>query len=314
MSLRVGYFPNNNSLFVLRHLGILERVRPDVEWVDLRTLDQGTRPDVTQGLPSLHADRLFDGGYDFIGTGFTPPITGQANGHDLVYAGVSRPRVENGRLLTKADSGISGLADLRGRRVGIAHGSWQTTLLLFALDKVGLTWRDIVPVDTAGAEAAEAFLSGGLDAWVGAYPALSRVEEQVETRDLVPTDGLFSHPSLWFTRREFAENRRADLAAILAALQEADAWVRANTAEAAALFAEDAARHSDGRGESAAAWEHALRTRPFGVHPVDPDFVAEQQRAADLLHANGLLPRKVDVSAAVLPDIAELIPAVPTAA
>lgn len=37
MTVRVGYFPHNNSLFVLRHRGILEQ-RIDVEWVDLRSL------------------------------------------------------------------------------------------------------------------------------------------------------------------------------------------------------------------------------------------------------------------------------------
>ena len=47
MSLRVGFFPQNNSLWVLRHRGILERAIPDVEWVNLRELPAGpgsTRP------------------------------------------------------------------------------------------------------------------------------------------------------------------------------------------------------------------------------------------------------------------------------
>jgi sulfonate transport system substrate-binding protein len=34
MTTRVGYFPQNNSLWVLRHRDILT----DVEWVDFRTL------------------------------------------------------------------------------------------------------------------------------------------------------------------------------------------------------------------------------------------------------------------------------------
>ncbi|GAA3940460.1 sulfonate ABC transporter substrate-binding protein [Actinomadura viridis] len=298
MSLRVGYFPSNNSLWVLRHRGILERTLPDVEWVDLRSLPKGERPAPTEGLPSAHGDHLFDGGYDFIGTGSTPPVTAQSKGHDIVYVAVSEPRHDNGRLIARPDSGITGVADLAGRRVALAHGSWQTTLLLFALDQAGLTWADIEPVD-AGAEAAQLFLDGEVDAWTASYPALGPVEDEIEVRTLVETAGLFSHRSLWFTRRDFAEKRGTELAAIVAALQESDAWIRDNPREAAELFAAD-------DGTDVAAWEHALSTRPFGLHPVTGEFVAEQQRAADLFHAGGLIDRKITVADAVVPGIAGL--------
>ncbi|MEU7693643.1 transporter substrate-binding domain-containing protein [Microbispora sp. SCL1-1] len=301
MSVRVGYFPNNNSLWVLRHQGILERSLPDVEWVDLRSLPQGERPDATKALPTVHGDHLFDGGYDFIGTGSTPPVTAQGKGHDIVYVAISGPRHENGRLVVHEDSPIKSLEDLKGKRVALGHGSWQTTLLLFALDRAGLTWKDIEPVD-AYTDAAQLFLDREVDAWVGSYPALTRVEQEAAIRELVATDGLFSHRSLWFTRRDFAEGHREELAAIVGALQESDAWIQQNYRAAAELFAAD-------DGGSVDAWEHALRTRPFGLQPVTDDFVAEQQRAADLFHASGLIDRKITVAEAVLPDIARLVEA-----
>ncbi|MEU5692792.1 ABC transporter substrate-binding protein [Actinosynnema sp. NPDC020468] len=305
MTVRVGYFPHNNSLFVLRHTGILERALPDVTWVDLRTLPQGEQPDPRSGLPTVHSDQLFaDGGYDVIGTGFTPPITALGAGRDVVYIGVSGPRTENGRLVVPADSPIKEVADLRGKRVGIAHGSWQTTLLLFALDRAGLTWDDVEPVNT-GADAATLFLEGGIDAWTGSYPDLDRVEAQAPVRTLVETEGLFSHPSLWFTRRDFAENHRAELTAIIEALQESDRWIVANPREAARFFVDDAVAR--GGQADLDSWERALRGRPFGVNPVDEAFLAEQQHAADLFTANGLLPRPVTVRDAVLPWVDEVV-------
>lgn len=301
MTVRVGYFPQNNSLFVLRHLGILEKQLPDVEWVDLRGLDHGPRVDPTSALPSAHGDHLFDGGYDFIGTGSTPPVTAQAKGHDIVYVAVSGPRVENGRLIVHADSDIQDPAGLKGASVALGHGSWQTTLLLLALEKAGLGWSDITPVDAYG-DAAERFLIREVDAWVGSYPYLTKVEQTAEIRELIPTEGLFSHRSLWFTTRTFATERRSELAAIVAALQDADAWTEAHPAEAAAFFAAD-----DGR--PVAEWEHALRTRPWGLHPVEADFVAEQQHAADLFFANGLIERSVTVAHAVSDEVNEIVAA-----
>ncbi|PPK68561.1 ABC transporter substrate-binding protein [Actinokineospora auranticolor] len=305
MSVRVGYFPHNNSLFVLRHTGILERELPDVTWVDLRSLPQGEQPDPRSGLPTVHSDQLFaDGGYDVIGTGFTPPITALGAGHDVVYLGVSGPRVENGRIVVRADSPIKEVADLRGKRVGVAHGSWQTTLLLFALDQAGLTWADVEPVN-AGANAARLFLDGDIDAWTGSYPDLDQVEARTEVRTLIHTEGLFSHPSLWFTRRDFAEHNREALTAIVAALQESDRWITENPRAAARFFVDDA----EARGVAADldAWERALRNRPFGINPVDAAFLDEQQRAADLLAANGLLPRRVRVRDAVLPWVNDVV-------
>ncbi|WP_018681754.1 ABC transporter substrate-binding protein [Actinokineospora enzanensis] len=310
MSVRVGYFPHNNSLFVLRHTGILEHRLPDVTWVDLRSLPQGEQPDPRSGLPTVHSDLLFaDGGYDVIGTGFTPPITALGAGRDIVYIGVSGPRTENGRLVVRADSPIREVADLRGKRVGIAHGSWQTTLLLFALDQAGLTWSDIEPVNTGG-DAAQLFLDGEIDAWTGSYPDLDRVEARTEVHTLVRTEGLFSHPSLWFTRRDFAENHRSELTAIIESLQESDRWITENPRDAARFFVDDAI--SRGFDASLDAWERALRNRPFGIHPVGPEFLTEQQRAADLLTANGLLPRSVDVHNAVLPWVNDVVSATRT--
>ncbi|WP_131743307.1 ABC transporter substrate-binding protein [Actinomadura roseirufa] len=296
MTTRVGYFPQNNSLWTLRHRGILERSIPDVTWVDLRDLPAGPRPDPRHELPSLHSDHLFDGGYDFIGTGSTPPVTAQGRGHDIVYVAISGPRHENGRLVVHADSGIDDVRGLKGRKVALGHGSWQTTLVLLALEKAGLSWSDIEPVD-AYEDAARRFLDREVDAWVGSYPFLTDVEARAETRDLVPTESLFTHRSLWFTGRAWAEEHTTELTAIVHALQESDRWVQDHYREAAALFP----------GQTQDAWEHALRTRPWGLHPVTPEFVAEQQHAADLFHAAGLLDRPVRVADAVVPEINSIV-------
>jgi sulfonate transport system substrate-binding protein len=310
LTTKVAFFPHNNSLYVLRHRGILERSLPDVVWTDVDEYGRSKRAEAAAGgrldLPTLHSDGLYDGACDFIGTGSTPPVTAQAHDRDIVYVAISGPRVENGALVVRDDSPITSLADLRGARIGLAHGSWQTTLVLLALEKAGLSWSDIQPVPVGLPDGAQKFLDGELDAWVGAHPSLTRVQREAAVRPLVPTAELFSHRSVWWTRRDFAEQHRAELAAIVAALQESDAEIVRNPQEAAEIFA----RHD---GVPVDDWEYALRTRPFGLYPVTDDFIAEQQKAAELFLAAGLIDRPVTVAKAVLPDLAELVTAAPAA-
>jgi sulfonate transport system substrate-binding protein len=93
------------------------------------------------------------------------------------------------------------------------------------------------------------------------------------------------------------------------ALQESDRWIQDNYAEAAALFVGTGGGDGSAAGDNQAAWEHALRTRPWGQLPVTDDFVAEQQHAADLFRASGLTDRDIRVADAVLPEVNELVAA-----
>ncbi len=149
---------------------------------------------------------------------------------------------------------------------------------------------DIVPGDVDVDRGGAALLAGEIDAWAAptrAWPKWRRRRRCGPSS--TPTD--CSATRRWVVGREFAETRRPELEAVIAALQESDAWIVANPREAARFFVEDAER----RGGTADLdrWEQALRGRPFGIGAVTDEFLDEQQRAADLLHANGLLPRAV---------------------
>ena len=122
-------------------------------------------------------------------------------------------------------------------------------------------------MDTYG-NAAELFLAGEVDAWVGSYPHLTAVEEQVAVRGLIPTEELFTHRSLWFTSRSFATSRREELAAIVDALQESDRWIQDNYAEAAALFRRTGGGDGSAAGDNQAAWEQRCAPVP-GPAPGD---------------------------------------------
>ncbi len=299
--IRVGVHPSNPSLFALRRTGILERrlapLEATVEWIDYPS-----------GLTTL--ELIADGAIDVSGTGATPPITSQANGVDVVYIAASDPRPAHGKLVVRADdAAVKSVADLKGRKVAFAHGSYQTILLAVALDQAGLTFADVTVVDTAEADAKsdsargrELLEAGEVDAWIGGDPDLLAAEQDGAVRQLVDTDAVMSNRSVWFGRRDFAEAHPQLLEAFVAALVEVDAWIAAEPRAAAELFAAEAPG-----AKSAEQWEAALTRRPWGPKPISDAFAAEQQRAADLLARQGIIAREVDVAAAVVAPAAALV-------
>lgn len=302
--IRIGVHPSNPSLFALRRKGfltrLLEPLEARAEWIDY--------PSGLTTLPLLADDEI-----DVGGTGATPPISAQARGVDVIYVAASDPRPAHGKLVVRADDEtIRTVADLKGRAVAFAHGSYQTILLAVALDQAGLSFDEVTVVDTAQADAQsdsargrELLERGEVDAWIGGDPDLLVAERAGAVRPLIETGEVMSNRSVWFGRRDFAERSPRLLEAFAEALVEVDAWIAGNPAAAAELFA----AHAPGV-RSAEEWEAALRRRPWGPKPIDAAFVAEQQRAADLLARQRIIPRAVDVRKAVVAPAAALAGAV----
>ena len=288
---KIGVHPNNHSLFLLRRTGVLESILEKqgatVAWVDY---EDGART----------PQRLASGEIDFGGTGSTPPLTGQASGIDLVYVAVSDPRPESGALVVRHDSPVASISDLKGRRVALGEGSWQTSFLAAALHQYGLAYNDVDRINL-GRGGDQALLAGEVEAWIGNDPQLTALQREGAVRVLLPVGPYISHRSVWFASRDFATKRPEILDAIVTALQRTDSWVKERPREAAEIFARDLPEWP-----SVEAWEAALRRRPWGLRPVSEDFVSEQQRVADLLASQGLLPRAIKVAEAVLSPTAAL--------
>ncbi|MGG3799952.1 aliphatic sulfonate ABC transporter substrate-binding protein [Metabacillus fastidiosus] len=285
---KIGVHPNNHSLFVLRRTGILENILEKldatVKWIDYEN-------------GASTAQRIAVEEIDFGGTGATPPLIGQASGIDLVYVAVSEPRPESGALVVLTDSSVTSVADLKGRRVALTEGSWHTSFLATALDEVGLLYEDVERVDGGD----EALVAGEADAWIGNDPQLAELQKKGVVRTILPVNPYISHRSVWFASRSFATNNPEILDAVVDALQHSDAWVQENPREAAELIARDLPNWP-----SADVWEDVLKRRPWGLKPVTQDFISEQQRVADLLAHQSLLPQPIKVADAVLSPTAAL--------
>jgi sulfonate transport system substrate-binding protein len=280
--LRVGVHANNPSLVVLSQNGLLEtRLAArgtGVEWVRIAA---GART-----IEYIGANLIQIGG-----TGLTPPLAAQARGIPLVYIATSQARPVGG-IYVRSDSPLKSVADLAGKTVSLGIGSWLQALLATALDRAGLAWNDIVPLDLTEPESRQALLAGDIDAWVSGGGLRGNADK---VRAIANTGDLVANPSVFFARRDFAEGHPEVIDLVAGALDETDRWIAGHPAQAAAIL-----ERAAGGPLSAGEWQAHIAQRPWGLKAVDEEFVLEQQRAADLFYRFGLLPRQIDVRQATL--------------
>ncbi|MFF8955233.1 ABC transporter substrate-binding protein [Streptomyces sp. NPDC014894] len=283
MTVIIGVHANNPTLTHLSRLDLAQRaLAPLGETVAFHHYTSG----VTTGA------LLSEGVFDFGGTGSTPPISAQADGHDIVYTAVSAPRPGHGALLVAADGPVHGVTDLKGGTVHLGIGSWQTHLLAKALHSAGLSYgADITPA-AAGPDSARLLADGAIAGRIAQGADLAAALRTGSARVLLRSGDVIADRSVFFARRDFAERRPEIVAALVTALQQADDWAAAHLPEAARIAAGDL-------GGAAEDWETALAALPWRVEPVTEAFLAEQQEAANLLHRAGFLPRAVTAAHAV---------------
>ncbi len=282
-ALRVGYQKGGGLLAVLKAQGTLERAFAAQGYhLSWREFQAGP-----QLLEALNAGSI-DVGY----TGSPPPIFAQAAGIDLVYLGAELASEAVEAILVPDASPIHDVAGLKGRKVAVQKGSSANFLLVAALEKAGLGFKDIQPVYLPPADARAAFASGSVDAWVVWDPYLAAIQQSQPVRVLADYKGLLHANSFYEGSRRFANAHPAAIQLLLAELAQAGAWANAHKPEVSRILAAQI-----GLPEAViATWQ--ARTR-YGATALTPEIIAVQQQTADIFHAQGLIPRAVDVSQAV---------------
>jgi sulfonate transport system substrate-binding protein len=281
---RVGYQSASVALTLLKAQGLLEQ----------RLAPLGYRVDwafFTSGPPILEA--LNAGAVDFAYTGEPPPIFAQAAGVPVVYAAATKPSADAVAILTEPGTTVKTVADLRGKKVAVAKGSSAHYLLVAALYQAGLQYSDIQPVYLQPPDGRIALQSGAVDAWSIWDPFLSAAEVG-GAKILVDGTGLMANRAFYLSSRHFATKNAPALAAAVAAVKDIEAWEPAHIQQ----MAGDISRTT---GVPPAILKLWFTREKYGVGPITPAIIADQQHIANVFAGIGLIPRKINVSQAVLP-------------
>ena len=218
--IRIDWATYNPVSLVLKERGLLEaEFQKDgiaIRWVQ----SAGSN----KALEFLNASSL-----DFGSTAGAAALIGRINGNPIksIYV-YSRP--EWTALVTRADTGITKVADLKGKRIAATRGTDPHIFLIRALADVGLTEKDVTIVLLQHADGKAALLRKDVDAWAGLDPLMASAEVE---------DGA----KLFFRKREantwgvlnvreaFAAEQPGIVKRVLAAYEQARQWSLANPGE-----------------------------------------------------------------------------------
>lgn len=279
VAVRFGYQKSSTLTALLKAQGTLEKqlapLNATLSWHEF-----------TSGLPLLEALNLdnLDISADVADT---VPVFAQAAGAELTFIAQEAPSPAAQAIVVKEDSPLKSVADLKGKKVGFAKAAGAHYLLIAALEKAGLSFKDIAPAYLTPADGRAAFEKGAIDAWVVWDPFLAAAQRQSKVRVLADGAGIASYQRYYLASTKFAKARPGVLRVIYAELEKAGKWVKQNPKDAAALL-------SPVWGLDAATIEQANSRRSYAVRPVVAEGLTEQQRIADAFFGEKLLPRKID--------------------
>ena len=282
--LRIGY-QKYGTLTLLKGRGTLEK-RLAAQGVEVKWTEFPAGPVLLEGLNV--------GSIDFGTVGEAPPIFAQAAGANLVYVGNEPPSPSSEAIVVPKESKIRTLADLKGKRVALNKGSNVHFLLLKALEKAGLGYKEIETVFLPPADARAAFERGSVDAWAIWDPFLAAAEKQLGARVLADGKGLVANHQFYLAARPYAEKNQDIVRIVIDELAKVDEWSRVNQKEVAAILALQT-------GLDTGIVELAAARYAYGVKPITPDVVAQQQQVADAFSALKLIPKPISVKDALLP-------------
>ncbi len=169
------------------------------------------------------------GSLDFGSTAGAAALIGKINGNPIksIYV-YSRP--EWTALVTRKDTGITKVEDLKGKRVAVTRGTDPHIFLVRALQKAKLTEKDVKLVLLQHPDGRTALERGDVDAWAGLDPLMAAAEVE-SGATLFYRNAAANTWGVLNVREAFAKENPALVATVLKAYEEARAFALANPAE-----------------------------------------------------------------------------------
>ena len=231
--LRIGYAPNTFYAPIL--------VAKQKKWLDeeLAAAGAGSTTVKWQSFSAgpMMNEAIAAGQLDVIFTGDFPAILGKATGFDIRLIGISSSGYRSQAGVVLANSPITSVKELKGKKVATFRGTISHHLLVVALKEAGLKPSDIELVNLTLPDMNNALQRGEVDAAFLWEPMFSKLELDKSIRVIRDGKGLKNAIAVIEATDEFASKRRAEAKALLKAFQRGAELIKRHPDEAAKLVA-----------------------------------------------------------------------------
>ncbi|MEP0914644.1 aliphatic sulfonate ABC transporter substrate-binding protein [Leptolyngbya sp. GB1-A1] len=276
-TIKVDYAYYNPVSLVLKEKG----------WLEEELAKDNVKVEWTQSVGSNKAlEFLNSRSIDFGSTAGAAALLGKANGNPIkaVYV-YSKP--EWTALVTRADSPINKVEDLKGKRVAATKGTDPYIFLLRALDEVGLSEKDIELVPLQHTDGRAALERGDVDAWAGLDPHMAKTELEKGSRLFYRNPNFISQGVL-NVREAFVQEYPAYVERVIAAYEKARLWAIDNPSELRTILTKEA-KLSD-----------AVAAKQLERTDLSDSTIGDSQRtvitaAGDVLKKSGVIQSSINV-------------------
>lgn len=260
-------------------------------WIE-EELKAAGRPDVTvtwsqfAGGPPVN-EAFASGNLDIAALGDSPAIAGHAAGIDNRLVGLSYKGGGAQALLVRADSPITSVKELKGKKVATLRGGNVHELLVLVLAESGLSLSDVEFINLSLADQESSLLRGDIDAALVWDPVFTRLETEGRARVLRDGKGLKGNLNPVIASAKVIKDDPEFVRAYLKALDRGARFIAEQPKEAAAVLSPIFALTPD-------QLQVAFGRSEFAP-PVTDEVRAEITRSIAFLLENRLIRNSFDV-------------------
>jgi NitT/TauT family transport system substrate-binding protein len=179
-----------------------------------------------------------------VSTSSETPISAavMANRPIVIVARMTKARPD---ILVNEDSGIKGLADLKGKKIGILSGTSSEVVVHTAMRMAGLKPADASFVNLLPPDMPAAIAAKSVDAISIWQPHIYNAQRLLGTKArLLDTKDVYTESFNLVAMKEYAATNQRAIGKLLAALIEAEAFLHNNKSEAQAIVTRVAGMNS----------------------------------------------------------------------
>jgi sulfonate transport system substrate-binding protein len=229
---------------------------------------------------------------DIAYVGDTPPIQARAAGTLLPIIGTFTREVAQYRLTSRPGLVINKLAELEGKKLSYVEGSGRQVFLIEALNRAGISLKDVELVNLRVADLPDAVRSGAVDVAVLTEPHVTRLTKQAGASPVLdPVERQILPSTSYFYARPAALADPKKVAAIesfLGAFTRGAKWANTNRLVWGKFYYTDFQRISSDDTAVILAAESPL------VLQTSTEAIAHHQKLIDILYQAGSLKERFD--------------------